>query len=69
MSNNIQKQSLTLEKATQYLNVSKATLQRLRTQGIGIPYIKMGSGKGKNCKILYSIKDIDKFLSRTKKIS
>jgi excisionase family DNA binding protein len=66
---NVQKQALTPTEAAQYLNVSKATLQRLRDKGIGIPYIKLANGKGKNCKVLYSLKDLDKFLSKTQKTS
>jgi excisionase family DNA binding protein len=61
---NIQKAALSPKEAAQYLGLSAPTLKRMRAQGIGINYVKIGK---KNSRILYPIKELDKFLSNTKK--
>jgi len=54
------KASLTAEEAAKYLGVSKATLQRQRNAGVGARFFKVGEGR--NSKVLYPIKELDKWL-------
>ncbi|MDR1285408.1 MAG: helix-turn-helix domain-containing protein [Campylobacteraceae bacterium] len=61
---NIEKAALSPKEAAQYLGLSVPTLKRMRSQGVGINYVKNGK---KNSRILYPIKELDKFLSNTKK--
>jgi excisionase family DNA binding protein len=60
------KKALTPKEAAEYLGLSTATLQRLRSQGLGARYLKLKStkGDGKNSKVLYPIKELDKFLEQ-----
>ncbi|MDR1007637.1 MAG: helix-turn-helix domain-containing protein [Campylobacteraceae bacterium] len=66
MSNDIQKKALTPKEAAQYIRLSVSTLSRMRSQGIGIPYIKTGKG---NSAVRYSIKALNEFLANTQKVS
>jgi hypothetical protein len=58
----IQRQALSPKEAAAYLGMSTATLQRLRTQGLGAKFLKVDTNRGKNRKVLYPIKELDKFL-------
>ncbi|MDR1460843.1 MAG: helix-turn-helix domain-containing protein [Campylobacteraceae bacterium] len=66
MVNEVQKKALTPKEAAKYVGLSISTLARMRLQGIGIPYIKTGK---RNSAIRYPISALDKFLSRTQKVS
>jgi hypothetical protein len=54
--------NLTTAEAAQYLGMLISTLQRLRKQGLGARYYRTNSNAGKNSRVLYSIKELDKFI-------
>jgi hypothetical protein len=54
--------NLTTAEAAQYLGMSISTLQRLRKQGLGARYYRTNSNAGKNSRVLYPIKELDKFI-------
>jgi len=58
------KKYLSTTEAAKYLNISRDLLQKYRTQGIGIPYIKLGDSV--SSLIRYDIKDLDNYLMSKK---
>lgn len=58
--NRFQKVQLTPSETSEITGRSIQMLQKDRTDGVGIEYIKMG--KGKNSKVFYPIKSIADFL-------
>lgn len=48
------------KEAAQYIGLSVKTLQRMRVQGNGIPFIKAGA------RILYDMSDLDTFMQDRK---
>lgn len=58
--NQYRKVQLSPDETAEVSNRSKAMLQKDRTDGVGIEYVKVG--KGKNAKVFYPITSIVAFL-------
>lgn len=55
---------LTSKEAAQYIGVSVDLLQKWRTLGIGIPYIKLGESH--SSLVRYDIEDLNRYLESLK---
>lgn len=52
---------LTTTQAAKFLSLSARTLERMRVDGSGPPFLKAGGGK--RSRVLYSVADIEAWLS------
>jgi hypothetical protein len=53
---------LTPQEASQYLGLSTSKLQKLRSSGLGAPFIKYGEGK--TARIFYPLHELDTWINR-----
>jgi len=58
---NIPKRAFNESESSYYLSVSVPLMRKLRREGNGPKYLKIGS------RVLYDVKDLDKFLDKCKK--
>lgn len=58
------KRYLSPRQAAQYLGISTHLLQKWRSQGIGVPYVKLGDTKSAH--IRYCIDDLDEYIENKK---
>ena len=55
---------LTTDQVSALTTLSKSSLERMRSTGEGIPFIKMGSGR--TCRVIYAKSDVIAFLESNK---
>lgn len=63
----VTKQGFSPKEASVYTGLSIATLSRLRRDGVGARYLKVGDGK--NSRIVYPIRELDKWLNDNLKMT
>lgn len=56
---------MTAAEASEYTGISKAQLSKLRQQGRGCPYIRIGQSRTK-CMVRYKKSDIDEWMNSHK---
>lgn len=56
---------LTPKEAAEYIGLTEAALQKWRTNGVGIPYAKLGDGH--SARIIYEVAELDEYV-RARKI-
>lgn len=54
----------TPKEAAEYIGLSEAALQKWRTNGVGIPYAKLGNGH--SARIIYEIAELDEYVQARK---